>query len=357
MTRNVTVLLAVGVVGAALTACSSSGGEDSDNIPVLEAGQSKQVCCTSQSGSSAVPVHLPAGILDVITSEVGERYDDDTPDLDVDDIVAGDDAVLVEVAWELDVTSAYPSEIHEILDARTTRDYLDDWDAGLLELRVVAGDTEVELPDPSLNDRFLVAVPAGAEPVLEVEYDGLTQSFSIAARSLDEGRAADLRDLVVPAGSGKRYGGDRDWLDGPSCAAGFERVEEGLDPSVACHTSLAALVPYVAGQGWAPEGKSFVVVDFDHSALRPHWIQGDSWSDYRLTGQAWSTRLAGEEPVATSKATYGGQRLVFLLDTGSRLRLEVTGDLQFARQGGGVGPRTTSHHLAETLELVAFPPA
>jgi hypothetical protein len=351
--RRLLVCLLAGITAVVLNGCSSRTG-DVDRAEVLGSGDVRAV--GSVLDLDGVPVHTPAGILDLAVSEVGERYDDDTPELDVDDLAAGPGSTLVEVAWELEFVAAYPLEVKGILDARTNRDYLDSWDTGLVELAVTAGDERIELPTPELGGRVVVAVPADAAPSVEVGYDGLVQTLSIDGHGLDEGRARELRPLAVQPGSGRTYG-DVDWLDGPSCRAGTARVDRGLDATASCHTSLAVVTPYVVGRGWAPDGQSFVVVDLDTTVREPYWVEGDQSAAYDVTSEAWAATLGGAEPVATSRSEYGGRRLVFLADAAQAQhpRLRVTADLQVARTRGSIGPATTSYHLDETLRLVTFP--
>lgn len=225
------------VAGMLLTACTS-GGDDSGRG--LSAGQVEKVSPEEISGGREAQVGLPTGVLTVkvspglgtVTTEAGELKPEEgvTP---------------VGIAWTL---QPHPSsEGREVLLGGQDPESLPKPSFALLD-----GEKEIELPADVPSQWYQGLVVGAKDPsVLQVEYDGVTQSVELETGVVEGDQGEQLKDLESASTT----------LDRRCPAEAFEPKEAALTHE--CGVRAVHALPYVAGLGWAPDGQTWAVIDAD----------------------------------------------------------------------------------------------
>lgn len=250
--RATSALVALLALSAALTAC---GGDER----TLELGESTRVLddarVTGLADDPALTARLPVG-------ELGLGWSDDEDLLaSVDDdqdqtLVAPEGGALVAVAWDVDPTvGTAPAPMGNAAIGSASH-----------ELVLVSGGERTVLAEESEGALRGAAVAAVADPAdlaLEVTFDGVTQTV---------GPGSDEREAPAQA--------DALYDETPVAETDLD-----CDADAFCRAD-AGWLPWVAGQGWAPEGELWPVVRVEARADRPS------------TDASLSATLDGEDPVS-----------------------------------------------------------
>ncbi len=256
----------------ALAACGSGGDiKIGDVVPAREDAQ------FSDGAESSVV--LPLGRLEVNLGEpTTQLAANDNRQLEPID--APDGSTFVPITWQ------YASGTFGDYAA-----YLDTDAKPVVEL--VADGATYRLPSPDATGEgsksFYVLVSGkGADPKLQVDFDGVVQSVDLTTGERDAGRAEALYDLE-PRKERNR-----------SCAtdAEFGRTTPRL-PDFTCTISRTARIPYAGGK-WADEGRSWLVLTVTTSLRRWDEIAEDLRSGaIYLAGAVESViRLGALKPAA-----------------------------------------------------------
>ena len=201
-----------------------------------------------------------------------------------------------------------------------------------------------------LARRQYVALKGEPEEIsLRVGYDGVDQVVDALTGVVDRGAAEPLYELGFA--NGAQPCGDPLWSPGAS--------DVGQNVST-CVVTSSAQRPYVAGLGWAPEGKSWMVVtvltgaptEFDG----PHgtYEVADSTSTYLLDGHAPEDSFAHNDalPAGAAEDTNDPQVVIFEVapdrPTGQfEVRTRLTGETEVTT--GRKGNRKTRTRTFKAL--------
>lgn len=224
-----------GIVGAALAAAlglvaAGCGDDARQGVTVtLAKGHRADAAITAALTGDRVQVMLPSGRANFTVTKPRQRVPAEQAD-GRHDLVAADGTQLVGVSWSLDL-GVYPNDLNTSIAApadvmgrpKTVGLVIR---AGGISVKIPIGDM---VPDEShLSRPSWIAIPRGADPTLEVTYDGLTQSADPRAGTVAAGPAAALQSGLP-------------WKHGePAYAAGY---------------------PYLAGRGWAHGDRTWILVD------------------------------------------------------------------------------------------------
>ncbi len=167
---------------------------------------------------------------------------------------------------------------------------------------------------PLLEKSVYVALAeAPTEVVVEVTYDGVTQRFTPGIRNLNTAIASGL--YAAPTWTISAPECDNEWT---ITAPGFEFYDG--DNVVTCRILDATSTPYLEGQGWAKEGRSWLVVPILTNALDPFatWpaLETDPSELYALKLRSTIVEVNGEPAVTV---------LNYYQDTPDELREGLTG--------------------------------
>lgn len=287
------------VLAAPLTACAE---EERD----LAVGDSARVLddpdVTRLAQDPDLTALLPVGELGLGWSEdpdlLGSVTDDEGSAL-----AAADGATLVAVSWDLDATRIGVQGGPGFAVVEGGSDH---------ELALVSGGerTVLESDDGALRGSAVAAVADVADVALEVTFDGVTQTV---------GPVADDRE--VPAEARPLYDGV------PQAEAVLDCVPAAAD--VFCRAD-AAWLPWVSGQGWAPQGQLWPVVAVE---ARP------------AVGATLDASLDSASPVAVEDLQGGDgvqQLLVFAAASpaSASLEIELTGGDVALTGAATLSPRT-----------------
>lgn len=139
---------------------------------------------------------------------------------------------------------------------------------------VTAGEESYSLP--GTNGTWALALPGdGSDAQLEMDYDGLTQTLDAHGVRADNATAAPL----YTEGENRRtltVGSLRDEQGDYSSEGWSGRVDSGWSGPT------AQLVPYTPAQGWAPEGKVWLLLEGSVSASGINHRSGDTYGNYDL---------------------------------------------------------------------------
>ncbi|WP_193607346.1 hypothetical protein [Nocardioides lijunqiniae] len=347
--RALSLLLAVGLAVAALVlgilVWNAAAGE-----PTVEADVGEKLPLRSQPYGREVTVKLPGSD---VTVRVGDpvqtlghelldvEYDDPTWD-EQQDLVAPEDGSLVTASWRVQALGGFarepdsnPIEIRLLVDDQRV-----DLDS------VVVGDTSdaISALDPTSVAVGVEGQPAADDLVVEVEYDGHTQTAHIGSGEVDAGVAQALYDASNDFSPGCAQVQD-------TCAM---RAAPGsrYRPRRATFTATnVTLYPYDATLGWADEGSVW-------AGVRLQLFGADSVED--AAGGYWSVRrqsaprvsLDGADPVrregleASTFDSHG--RVVFQVDADTEPRELVVSQLVTPRGAGAPPPLTIRARLPLT---------
>lgn len=231
--RSSTGLLGLLLLAPVLAACGGDSGiEVGDVVAAADDAQ------FSGQGVESV-VALPVGRLEVTAGKpVTEISAADTRQ--VAKVVAPEGSAFVPITWQYDAATFGALSGYLTTDASPVID-------------LVADGASYRIPAPELtgegSSSFYVLVSGtGADPKLDVDFDGVTQKVDLASGEVEEGRAAPLYDITKPRA--KRF----------PCSP---EVEFGRTtpraPEFTCTVTRPIDLPY-AGDAWAAEGHSWRVV-------------------------------------------------------------------------------------------------
>lgn len=282
------VVLVVAVSSS--TGCTSDDGAE----PVrVEAGQVEQVDATSIEDAATSAVGLPSGVLSLEIAQDLGSVPGGTGNLEP----ADEDVTLLGLRWSFE---AHPSS-----DARSVLlDGQQPQDLPQPTVTVVDGAEEVPVPVTAQAGRSGATVVGVSDPTgIEVTYDGFTQTVDPATGAVGAGPAEGLLELATATTSVDRLCDARDFP-----------VAATLDNG--CQVAATHRLPYVAGLGWAPDSRSWLVVDA------------------RVEGKA--TMLLGDDP---------GTVLDSAAASVVRVAYAVSGD----------GPRSVSFDFGRSIGVVSVP--
>lgn len=276
-----------------------------------------------------ISVYVPTGILHLRLDEQTDYLDDDSEHTFAD-VRAADGAELVGIEWELEDTSAYPTEVGEALIAVSSADQtklaLQGDLPAVIDLAVDADGHRIDIPAlTETKDRsghVVVGVPEGSTPTFEVTFDGHTQVVDLATGEVAAGRAVPLAVLA-----GALPSGTDSWQFGERVRCSDEGQPELIEAGFACGASLALELPYVRGLGWAEPAKPYVMVELSMS------VAGISQAGAGLP--ALAVTLDGGKVVKTIDYGLGDIR-VFTAKPNSFHELRIKGDLTPSAGGASV---------------------
>ncbi|MCD4524460.1 hypothetical protein [Nocardioides sp. cx-173] len=331
--------LLLGVVLAAATGCSDGPGAGAGGLRVLEGNDARAVAGTE------IPVLVPNGSFVFTVSEPGGELPEGEPADSAGD--AGSATSYVGISWRSDTN---PPEFGPVLHGTQPLP---------APVRVVQGDDEAEVTElgpsgPTATDfnssgvAWVALVEDGPGLTLEVEYDGLVQTFDLTTGEREAGPADGFYE---DTGTGRT-----------ACLAG-EPADARWRADVDCKVTEVAAVPYVAEHGWAEEGRTWLVFGI---FLTP----GDDFTltekgteaTYRVARQQGTVRSGEDEAVVLSQDgdALGGSwsaSLAVQVDADAPATLEVSRDydvmLDTASGPADVPPTATVTYTA-TVDL---PPA
>lgn len=217
------------------------------------------------------------------------------------------DGSFVPVAWSFDPGRAVPGQSVLGQSARSA------------SVIVTVGETPYALPAPyTVSDgevvgatRGVAYVPGTDSPIVEVAYDGLSQTWEPSTGRFERGAAAPL---YASAGSG-----DLPCPDGP-------QTEDGVTATVICRISTERM-PYVPGRGWAEPGRAFVLVSFGVAVVQATrdglpLTPGNGSVAMTVDGDEAVTTLG--HPVRAAPGFVGGATVFEGAVSGARLKLAAT---------------------------------
>lgn len=233
-TRSIVAPILAGLV---LMACSSGTDDSGQGV---NAGQVEKVSPEEVSGTREAQVGLPTGVLTVKVSPGLDTVAADSGDLNPQDGVT-----LVGIAWTLQTHPS--SEGRDVLLGDHALESLPKPSFSLLD-----GEEEIALPAEVPSQWYQGLVVGAKDPsVLQVEYDGVTQSVELETGVVEGDQGEQLKDLESASTT----------LDRRCPAEAFEPKEAALTHE--CGVRAVHVLPYVAELGWAPDGQTWVVVDAD----------------------------------------------------------------------------------------------
>lgn len=202
---------------------------------------------------------------------------------------------------------------------------------------------------PGARRQYVALEGEPSQISLRVGYDGIEQVVDGLTGAVDRAGAAPLYELGFA--SGAQPCGDPLWSTGAS---------DVDDAVAACVVTSAAQRPYVAGLGWATEGKSWLVVTVLSGA--PTEFRGpdgtyqveESESTYVLDGQQPEESYAANDALAPGgdEDPNDPQVVVFEVDTARttgqlEIRTRLTGETEVS--AGRKGNRKTRTRTFEAL--------
>lgn len=328
----VTALVVVAVGLLVWRATPFGPTEEPGSVRVLEAA----------AYGATYDVMLPSGRLQLVVGPATSSLDGPLVDGSsaTDDVQAERGDRLIPVSWELDANAGtVPLEQREpfTIEVVTGGERYD------------LGAEESATEEGGFAPRSVVVAVAGEadDTVVEVTYDGQTQSLDVDAGTIDAGVAEQLYAPVrydVPDPCGQR----------PARSSGFAPTFVG------CDIGVVTLTPYRPGLGWVEDADhSWAVVDVDLEApyLERAGPNGGIDYDKPAQGSAQRVLLDGAEPdqgelaeTLVDSAAAAGQ-LVFLVSGAPEL-LRVDRDLRLSAGYGDDDP-TARVRLVQDLRLEA----
>ena len=267
-------LLASLTLVLAATGCSF-GSDDEDDLPPAQTGEVLEAVLSDQIEGHHNFVVLPGIRYDFTVSSPREEIDTLSADEAGVSTKAGDGRRFVEIVWD---SSAAPGDTF-VMEPKGDVEPV---------LTLTADDESYKVGVLGEEGFYaaIVVVPEDADDIgLEIEYDGLTQVIE------------DAYDPVTsrPDGNDDLYNNTptQRWEYCPET-----RLEQG-DPAVhfagtGCQANISSAVPYYGGLGWAPGGKSFVVVRFIAAApLAGYDVPPDDYVSYTVDPSEVRLRLEG----------------------------------------------------------------
>ncbi len=232
--RSSTAVLGLLLLAPGLAACGGEAGgiEVGDVVPAANDAQ------FAGQGVESV-VALPVGRLEVTAGKpVTEISAADTRD--VTKVQAPEGSAFVPITWQYDAATF-----------GALAGYLSTDTGPVVDL--VADGASYRIPAPELtgegSSSFYVLVSGnGADPEMDVDFDGVTQRVDLSNGEVEEGRAAPLYDITKPRA--KRFPCSPD--------VAFDRTTV-RPPDFSCTVTRPLDLPY-AGDAWAADGHTWRVV-------------------------------------------------------------------------------------------------
>jgi hypothetical protein len=302
---------------AALSGCGSSPGDDAVVVPAAES--------LSIDGDE-FEVMLPSGqFVFTVTEPRDELSESDAADGEAREAPDGRQYVGLEWDWRGMASRAFSLLNHDVPPQ-------------VAEVSVMTGDDELavfelDTQDRSPAGRAWVLVSDDADPVLQVTYDGHTQTVDLGSGDVDAGVAEGFYDIAT-------YN-----VDCPDQGPGTDR--DGLQYRIECTVGEVVAVPYVADLGWADEGQIWLLVPVE---LRPGEVRFTSGSEstrYRVDHEDGSIAVGDGDPVELWQAegmTDGfGATYAVPVPVGGPWQLEITRSYDLTRDGSAPGAPATEH--------------
>lgn len=227
------------VIGSILLVLSSALAACSDESAATQTGDIINARLDDQfSDGQKAAVTIPTGRLLIHAEEPVDRAAaDETRAREVVQAPAG--TVLVPITWQYD---PWASDRLDGIVATNQTPIVD----------LVTGGESYRLRPPRQEstggESFYVVVDGdAADRMLEIEFDGVTQTVDLTKGSTDEGEASALYEIDDDALK-KKTCDDKDWFDSPTVSAEFS-----------CDYVGPVLTPYAAGE-WAPEGSLWLAL-------------------------------------------------------------------------------------------------
>lgn len=327
--RAVAGWLALGVALTFLTSCGSEEqSPGSGGLAVLEGTDT-----TTVSGTE-VPVIVPNGSYVFTVSEPTTSLPDD-----VSDDGGSDDATYVGLAWRPEGTAPEAGPVLHGTDPEPA------------PVRISQGDTTGEVTElgadttgGNANGVVWVSVDPDADLTLEVEYDGLVQTFDLASGERQPGPADAFYDDTGTVRV--------------DCPDGTSEADQGFDYTITCDLADVAAVPYVAGQGWAADGETWLVLDLSLTPSAFTWSGAGGTSDYEVTSQSGSVSVGDTEATVLSEDDPLGDgwsaSLAVPAPAAEAVTLDVRRTYDLARDSGSGGPDS---HQAVFEASIDLPPS
>ncbi|WP_109510036.1 hypothetical protein [Nocardioides speluncae] len=313
------------ILGAAATACDAQGDDDAvEPGEVIEAGGPSVVTGTETK------VRVPTGQLTItVGNPVSEVDPTETADVTARSASSGDSLVGVVLEW--DGGKSVPDWQEPLLPPGTIDPVV----------TVVAGNhrTEVDAPMLPLAAAYFVGVEGGAEPAIEIEFDGVTQTVDATGKR-DAGDAAGLYDEATAAAPAETR-------------CDTERLEGGVTADMTCAWGVGAMA-YVVDAGWAPHAGVWTVASI-RSSYDSLTVTADGESpSYTVTGVDDASTLAGKRAsgmVIRSDRTDGFDGALVFEPFISEADLEIVQRLDSAIRSGDSGPETKDFVFRRTVTV------
>lgn len=337
-------------LGATLSGCDA-GTADEDRPHKVVAGEMIEAAGVSPEVGDEHVVMLPSGkVTFTVTDPI--RHVDFTDTTRTDDLEPADGVDLVGISWEHE-RYVYARDVGEALAGNFQVDKTQK-----VGLSIVADDKSYDFPDigtaaePGGADNFHVGLArAASELALEVEYDGLVQAVDLRTGVVDQGAAAPLYRAELA-------GGAEPDEQSASCPS-VDRDGGRLRWYFFCQVERAIAVPYVPGQGWAADGRTFVVAWAFASVGGVDWILDDNhYASYSAKPRQLRTTLDGAASVTAIEAkqmSSSAEWLVFDVPVAKAHRMRFAGGYvakPTAVHGtGGQHPRQLVLEVDESVRL------
>lgn len=246
MHRPQLLRLAAAVLGllVLLPALAACGDDELAIGTVIQAREDSQFVTSGTASSIA----LPLGRLEISAEAPTKKIAaNDTRQLEAVEAPAG--SAFIPITWQYDAGTFGDYAEYLATDASPVVDLL----AAGAKYRLAAPESTGE----GAESFYVLVTGDGKDAQLAVDFDGVTQTVELATGKRDEGRAAPLYDLK-PSKERTR-----------SCSAGatFDVGRLTKVNGFACKVSRTAQLPY-AGDAWAEEGSTFVVVSVTTTIVR-----------------------------------------------------------------------------------------
>lgn len=313
-----TALAAAVVLGAGLlAACGSESGGASGGARVVQGVDTGDVT------GDAFEVVVPSG---EFTVTVGDPVDEVPADAAADGKAhpAPEGREYVGIAWSPSGTApAFGAVLHgtdplpATIGVRT----------GGRELEV--SELAMDPADGPANGVAWVPVDDG-EAQLHVAYDGLTQTFDLDSGERTPGPADGFYDLAAaPA-------------DCPAVGPG--RDVRGMQYTITCQISPITAVPYLAGEGWAEDGRTWLVFDLTLTPSPFRWSPtgdlGQPYASYRVDAQSGSAVSGDGEAVVLAETDLAADvytaTYAVPADAGGPAAIDLVRTYELTRQKGDV---------------------
>jgi hypothetical protein len=308
---------AAGLAVLTLAALSGCGNDPGTGAAVVPAAESLPI------EGDEVEVVLPSGqFVFTVTDSRDKLSEGDAADGETHEAPDGRHYVGLRWVWEGMAGRAFSLVNHDLPPQ-------------VAEVSVRTGDDErtvfeLDTQHGSPGGRAWVLVSDDAEPVLEVTYDGHTQTVDLASGEVDAGVAEGFYDIAT-------YD-----VDCPDQGPGTEG--EGLAWRIECTVGEVVAVPYVADLGWADAGQTWLVVSLELNPGEVVFTSGSESASYRVDQEDGSISIGEGEPVElwqSESADGFGATYAVPAPVGGPWQLDITRSYDLTRDGSAPGAPAT----------------